>query len=121
MAFVQTAGAQVILMASRALAGSARGARDYLEVYGELLKQADRPVILHWLGEAFDPALRGYWGSADFDAAADTVAELIGRAEGKVDGIKLSRARRGPRSDAAAPAAGRASGSTPGTTSTTPS
>ena len=90
MTFVQAAGAQVILMASRALAASARGARDYLEVYGELLRQADRPVILHWLGEAFDPALRGYWGSADFDAAAATVTELIGRADGKVDGIKLS-------------------------------
>ena len=90
MAFVQSAGAGVILMASRALAASARDARDYLEVYGELLKQADRPVILHWLGEAFDPALRGYWGSTDFDAAADTVVELIERAGGQVDGIKLS-------------------------------
>ena len=90
MTFVQAAGAQVILMASRALAASARSARDYLEVYSELLRQADRPVILHWLGEAFDPALRGYWGSADFDAAAATVTELIGRADGKVDGIKLS-------------------------------
>jgi hypothetical protein len=90
LAFVQSAGAQVILMASRALAASARGARDYLEVYGELLKQAERPVILHWLGEAFDPALRGYWGSTDFDAAADTVAELIDRAGGQVDGVKLS-------------------------------
>jgi len=90
MAFVQSAGAGVILMASRALAASARDARDYLEVYGELLKQADRPVILHWLGEAFDPALRGYWGSTDFDTAADTVMELIERAGGQVDGIKLS-------------------------------
>ncbi len=90
IAFVQSTGAQVILMASRALAASARGARDYLEVYGELLKQADRPVILHWLGEAFDPALRGYWGSTDFDPAADTVIELIERAGGQVDGIKLS-------------------------------
>jgi Protein of unknown function (DUF993) len=90
MAFVQSAGAGVILMASRALAASARDARDYLEVYGELLKQADRPVILHWLGEAFDPALRGYWGSTDFDTAADTVVELIERAGGQVDGIKLS-------------------------------
>jgi len=90
MAFVQSAGAQVILMASRALAARARGPRDYLEVYGELLKQADRPVILHWLGEAFDPALRGYWGSPDFDAAAGTVLELIERAGGQVDGIKLS-------------------------------
>jgi len=90
VAFVQSAGAQVILMASRALAAAARGPRDYLEVYAELLEQADRPVILHWLGEAFDPALRGYWGSADFDAAADTVLELIERAGGQVDGIKLS-------------------------------
>ncbi len=90
MAFVQSAGAGVILMASRALAASARGARDYLQVYGELLKQADRPVILHWLGEAFDPALRGYWGSTDVDTAADTVVELIERAGGQVDGIKLS-------------------------------
>jgi hypothetical protein len=90
LAFVQATGADVILMASRALAASARGARDYLEVYGELLRQADRPVILHWLGEAFDPALRGYWGSTDFGAAAEVVLELIERAGGGVDGIKLS-------------------------------
>jgi Protein of unknown function (DUF993) len=90
IAFVQSAGADVILMASRALAARARGARDYLAVYGELLEQANRPVILHWLGQAFDPALRGYWGSTDFDAAADTVLELIERAGGQVDGIKLS-------------------------------
>jgi len=89
MAFVQPAGAQVILMASRALAATARGPRDYLEVYGELLKQADRPVILHWLGEAFDPALRGYWGGGFVEAAA-TVLELIERAGGQVDGVKLS-------------------------------
>jgi Protein of unknown function (DUF993) len=90
LSFVQSAGAQVIVMASRALAARARGPRDYLEIYGELLKQADRPVILHWLGEAFDPALRGYWGSADFETAARTVLELIDRADGQVDGIKLS-------------------------------
>ena len=90
VAFVQSAGAQVILMASRALAARARGPRDYLDVYGELLKQAERPVILHWLGEAFDPALRGYWGGLDFGAAAATVLELIDRAGGQVDGIKLS-------------------------------
>ena len=88
--FVQSSGADVIVMASRALAASARGPRDYLDVYGELLRQAERPVILHWLGEAFDPALRGYWGSTEFGAAAGTVLELIERSEGKVDGIKLS-------------------------------
>jgi uncharacterized protein DUF993 len=90
MAFVQATGADVILMASRALAASARGARDYLEVYGELLRQADRPVILHWLGEAFDPALRGYWGSTEFGTAAEVVLELIERTGGQVDGVKLS-------------------------------
>jgi hypothetical protein len=87
---VQSSGARVILMASRAMAASARSGGDYLDIYGYLLKQADQPVILHWLGEAFDPQLRGYWGSTDFDAAADTVIELISRSDGKVDGIKLS-------------------------------
>jgi uncharacterized protein DUF993 len=90
MEFVQSAGADVILMASRALAASARGPGDYLSVYGVLLEQAERPVILHWLGEAFDPALRGYWGSVDFDAAASTVLALVDRYGDKVDGIKLS-------------------------------
>jgi hypothetical protein len=88
--FVQSTGAGVIVMASRALAASARGPRDYLDVYREVLAQADRPVILHWLGEAFDPALRGYWGSLDFDAAAGTVLELIELSGGTVDGVKLS-------------------------------
>jgi hypothetical protein len=87
---VQSAGAEVILMASRALAASAQGPRDYLEVYGALLKQADRPVILHWLGEMFDPALRGYWGSPEFGPAAGTVLDLIEAAGGQVGGIKLS-------------------------------
>jgi hypothetical protein len=88
--YVQATGAGVILMASRALAAAARGPRDYLEVYGTLLKQAGQPVILHWLGEAFDPALRGYWGGAGFETAAATVLDLIDRAGDKVDGIKLS-------------------------------
>jgi hypothetical protein len=90
IAFVQSAGADVIVMASRALAASARRPGDYLDVYGQLLRQAERPVILHWLGEAFDPALRGYWGSTDFEEAARTVAELIDQAGGQVDGVKLS-------------------------------
>jgi Protein of unknown function (DUF993) len=90
MAFVQSAGADVIVMASRALAASARGPGDYLSVYGALLEQAERPVILHWLGEAFDPALRGYWGSTDFETAASTVLSLLDRYGSKVDGVKLS-------------------------------
>jgi len=72
------------------MAASAQSSGDYLDIYGYLLKQADQPVILHWLGETFDPLLRGYWGSTDFDAAADTVIELVSRSGGKVDGIKLS-------------------------------
>jgi len=87
---VQSAGAQVILMASRALAASAAGPRDYLQVYGTLLKQAAEPVILHWLGEAFDPALRGYWGGGDFETAAATVLDLVDQCGDKIDGIKLS-------------------------------
>jgi hypothetical protein len=90
LGFVQSAGAGVILMASRALAAAARGPRDYLDAYGTVLKQASQPVILHWLGEAFDPALRGYWGSGDLEAAAATVLELIDRYGDKIDGIKLS-------------------------------
>jgi hypothetical protein len=88
--YVQGAGAGVILMASRALAATARGPRDYQEVYRELLKQASQPVILHWLGPAFDPALAGYWGGDDFETASATVLELIQQAGDKVDGIKLS-------------------------------
>jgi hypothetical protein len=87
---VQSAGAGVILMASRALAASARSAQDYLEVYLHLLRLADRPVILHWLGAAFDPELAGYWGTAEFGPAADLVARLAERADGKVAGVKLS-------------------------------
>jgi hypothetical protein len=87
---VQQAGSEVIVMASRALAASARSAGDYLEVYGQVLRMAQRPVILHWLGQDFDPALGGYWGGADFGTAASTVLELIGHSPGKVSGVKLS-------------------------------
>jgi hypothetical protein len=90
LGYVQSAGTGVILMASRALAAAARGPRDYLDVYGALLKQASEPVILHWLGDVFDPALRGYWGGADFESAAATVLELVDQAGDRIDGIKLS-------------------------------
>src|SRR6202011_127699 len=87
---VQSTGAGVIVMASRALAAAARGPQDYLEVYRTVLHQASQPVILHWLGEACDPALRGYWGGAGFESAAATVLELVDQVGDKVDGIKLS-------------------------------
>ncbi|WP_255949685.1 dihydrodipicolinate synthase family protein [Streptomyces odontomachi] len=90
LALVESTGAQAILMASRALAATARGPEDYLEVYGHLLRQAAEPVILHWLGPMFDPALEGYWGSADLDAATETFLDVIATHPDKVDGIKVS-------------------------------
>ncbi|WP_328771423.1 dihydrodipicolinate synthase family protein [Streptomyces sp. NBC_00286] len=90
LALVEGTGAQAILMASRALAAAASGPEDYLEVYGHLLRQASEPVILHWLGPMFDPALEGYWGSSDLDAATDTFLEVIAAHPDKVDGIKVS-------------------------------
>jgi hypothetical protein len=89
-AFVEGLGAPMILMASRALARAAQGPEDYLEIYGEILDALERPAILHWLGEAFDPALAGYWGGADIDAAADVVMELVEAHPGKVEGVKVS-------------------------------
>ncbi|MCX3061466.1 dihydrodipicolinate synthase family protein [Streptomyces beihaiensis] len=90
LALVESTGARAILMASRALAAVARGPEDYLDVYGHLLRQAADPVILHWLGPMFDPALGGYWGSADLDAATDTFLDVIAAHPDKVDGIKVS-------------------------------
>ncbi|MER6737565.1 dihydrodipicolinate synthase family protein [Streptomyces puniciscabiei] len=90
LAVVEESGARAILMASRALASAAKGPEDYLEIYGHLLRQSAEPVILHWLGPMFDPALAGYWGSADLDAATETVLEVIAAHPDKVDGIKVS-------------------------------
>jgi hypothetical protein len=89
-AFVEDHGAQAIVMASRALAAIATDPDDYREVYGAVLAGLDRPAILHWLGEPFDPALRGYWGATDLDAAADVLIEIIEGHADKVDGVKVS-------------------------------
>jgi Protein of unknown function (DUF993) len=88
--FVEGAGSQVILMASRQLAAVARSADDYLEAYATVLRQATRPVILHWLGEMFDPQLSGYWGSTDVAAATRSFLDLIRAHSAKVDGVKVS-------------------------------
>src|SRR5581483_8696773 len=88
--FVEGVGGRVILMASRALASVARGPEDYARVYGHILAQVSQPVILHWLGDMFDPALAGYWGSRDLDAAMDTCLGIIAEHAGKIDGIKIS-------------------------------
>jgi hypothetical protein len=90
LALVEETGSQAILMASRALAATATGPEDYLDLYGHLLRQASEPVILHWLGPMFDPALAGYWGSADLDTATETFLDVIAAHPDKVDGIKVS-------------------------------
>jgi Protein of unknown function (DUF993) len=90
LAVVADSGATAVLMASRALAAAARGADDYLKAYATLLDEVDRPVILHWLGPMFDPALTGYWGSTDLDVATETVLDLVAAYPKKVDGIKVS-------------------------------
>ncbi|PRY00857.1 dihydrodipicolinate synthase family protein [Allonocardiopsis opalescens] len=87
---VEAAGATPVLMASRQLAALARGADDYAKVYDRLLEQVARPVVLHWLGPAFDPKLAGYWGHTDPADAIPAVAELISRHARAVDGIKVS-------------------------------
>ena len=88
--FVESQGGRVILMASRALARVARSADDYRKVYRRMLSQAKDKVILHWLGDMFDPQLKGYWGSDRFEDALETVLDIIGENRGKVEGIKIS-------------------------------
>jgi hypothetical protein len=89
-AHVEACGGQVVLMASRQLAAAARGPEDYAVVVDRVLAARDRPVIVHWLGPMFDPALEGYWGSRDLDAATDVCLDLLARHAAKIDGIKLS-------------------------------
>jgi hypothetical protein len=87
---IQKLGGRIILMASRALARIARTSQDYETVYARVLNEADHPVILHWLGDMFDPQLKGYWGSLDFEPALDTALRVIASNQKKVDGIKIS-------------------------------
>ncbi len=90
LTLVEDVDSGVVLMCSRELAALARSAEDYHAVYAPLLRQARAPVILHWLGPMFDPALTGYWGSTDLDAAIESLLALVGAHRDKVDGIKLS-------------------------------
>ncbi len=89
-AFVESVNGRIILMASRALAACATSPDDYHRVYGHILDQVREPVILHWLGDMFDPALAGYWGSHELETAMDTVVSIIDAHAAKVDGIKVS-------------------------------
>ncbi|WP_341922878.1 dihydrodipicolinate synthase family protein [Polaromonas sp. YR568] len=90
MAAIEKLGGKLIVMASRALARVAKSPADYERVYDRILSQAKQPVVLHWLGEMFDPALAGYWGTQDVDAAMDTALGIIAAHPDKVDGIKIS-------------------------------
>jgi len=87
---IEAMGGRIVLMASRALAKAARSPDDYVRVYGRILRQVREPVIIHWLGEMFDPALEGYWGAPDHMAAMDTCLGIIEADAPKVDGIKIS-------------------------------
>ncbi len=89
-AAIEKLGGRLILMASRALAASAQSPDDYATVYDRLLSQVKEPVIIHWLGEMFDPALQGYWGSADHYHAMEVCLSILERHASKVDGIKIS-------------------------------
>ncbi len=88
--FVESTGSQVILMASRHLAAASSSADDYRRVYDTLLSQVSRPVVLHWLGEAFDPTLAGYWGTSDVATATDTFVDLVHDHADRIDGVKVS-------------------------------
>ncbi len=87
---IQKLGGRVIMMASRALVRVAKSPEDYAKVYSRVLNEADHPVILHWLGEMFDPALKGYWGSDNFLSAMKTCLAVINGNSKKIDGIKIS-------------------------------
>lgn len=88
--FIEAQGGRIILMASRALAAVAKNAKDYERVYGQLLSRIKEPVILHWLGDMFDPQLAGYWGSHDWKEASHTLLNIIKANQARVDGMKMS-------------------------------
>jgi hypothetical protein len=89
-AAVEKAGGRIILMASRALAACANSPDDYAKVYDRILSQVKEPVLIHWLGEMFDPALEGYWGDRDHGQAMETCLGILEANAPKVDGIKIS-------------------------------
>ncbi len=90
VAYIEGQGGRIILMASRALAAAAKSPDDYARVYDRILRQVRQPVIIHWLGDMFDPALAGYWGSGDDIRAMETAVAIINNHASKVDGVKIS-------------------------------
>ena len=90
IAAIEAVGGRLILMASRALVRVARSADDYARVYQHVLARVRQPVIIHWLGDMFDPALGGYWGSRELNQAMDTAVAIINASAAKIDGVKIS-------------------------------
>jgi hypothetical protein len=90
IALVEDNGGQAVVMASRQLAASAKDPDDYARVYERILSQAARPVIIHWLGAMFDPALTGYWGDEDLDRATDRFLGILTDNAARIDGVKIS-------------------------------
>lgn len=88
--FVEGAGSQAIIMASRHMARVASNPDDYFSIYSDLIRQAQEPVILHWLGTAFDPALEGYWGETDVTKATNVFLDIIKSNPSKIEGVKVS-------------------------------
>ncbi len=89
-AHIESVGGRIILMASRALAACAKSPDDYAKVYGRILARVREPVIIHWLGDMFDPALAGYWGSPDLDSSTETLLGIVSDHAAKIDGVKIS-------------------------------
>lgn len=87
---IEAMGGKLVVMASRALAAAAKSPDDYAKVYGRILRQVKEPVIIHWLGEMFDPALDGYWGAPDHGKAMDNCLAILTEHAAKIDGIKMS-------------------------------
>jgi len=89
-AWIEGCGGRIILMTSRALVACAKGPGDYFKVYGRILAQVREPVIIHWLGDMFDPSLEGYWGSRDLDQATETLLTIVQEHAARIDGVKIS-------------------------------
>jgi hypothetical protein len=88
--YVESLGGKAIMMASRALAACAHSPNDYARVYDHILSQVKQPVIIHWLGDMFDPQLAGYWGSRELDQAMKTCLAILHANASKIDGVKIS-------------------------------
>lgn len=118
--FVEGEGGQAVVMASRQLAASARHADDYREVYSRILGQSNRTVIIHWLGEMFDPALAEYWGSDDLDQATESFLAIISDNADRIDGVKISLLDKAREIDMRRRGFPTVCGCTPGTKTSTP-